>query len=102
MNNKEYTEAYLYWSAEGVDRTVEAFDRHLQAQEDRQTVEFVLNELRDTQNAAEGCSETVTVEELLQMYEKAVENSVNLLMGDHEYVEVQTLTGEDVRMVRTK
>ena len=38
MNNKEYTEAYLYWSAEGVDRTVEAFDRHLQAQEDRRTI----------------------------------------------------------------
>jgi len=38
MNNKEYTEAYLNWSAESVDKTLDAFDRHLQAQEDRRTI----------------------------------------------------------------
>ena len=47
MNNKEYTEAYLYWSAEGVDRTVEAFDRHLQAVSNENRIHTVITHLED-------------------------------------------------------
>ena len=46
MNNKEYTEAYLNWSAEGVDRTVEAFDRHLQSVSNENRILTVLTRLK--------------------------------------------------------
>ena len=101
MNNREYMEAYLYWSAEGVDRTVEAFDRHLQAQEDRQTIETVINVLyavseRVINNSVE--SDMWAASQLLE----AIDQSLEVLRGGHEYVEIQTLTGEDVRMVSTR
>ena len=72
MNNREYTEAYLYWSAEGVDRTVEAFDRHLQAVEDWRTIKAVSTILRNLVRDVEKANVPRTDEGVLCMYAEAV------------------------------
>ena len=80
MNNKEYTEAYLNWSAESVDKTLDAFDRHLQAQEDRRIVETAYGQLweLDKMLEANGVDDWYTSE-----YGVRVASAYHILSGNY-------------------
>lgn len=101
-NELETITGYLEWADADIDKSPEAYVRHLEDEANRVTVQTVLNNLTKAQGVLDNMGGDVDIAEArkLNSVETLVNESVNVLMGDHEYIDIRTLSGEST-IVRT-